>query len=355
MANKKITIVMPYFMLGGVEASVLRLCGFLAESYQIRVVVTSSINADLTELRKCARVFDLTFLRRIPRIQKVFLTFLIGKTDIIINSFDELCHNLVRNGNYPNSVYFVRNFHPSTLQLVKDSIGLYSLIICNSVAARRQFEQYHRNVVYIPNSVSVPASITDQVSSKYSFAHSGLLKLIYVGRLVDESKGIFRIPKIINQLPSNVRDKVALRVVGDGVDGDAFKRELKHCQIQLDWEGRTAHKRIFEFLADSHILIFTSNYEGMPNVMLEALSCGCVPVARRIDGVTDEVLGDQLAGLLWDEEKTAVEIISRLFNDTDFHEEMVAACRRRALEFQPAIESAHYLMTLKGLCDEEAD
>jgi glycosyltransferase involved in cell wall biosynthesis len=69
-------------------------------------------------------------------------------------------------------------------------------------------------------------------------------------------------------------------------------------------------------LAGSDVLLLTSDWEGTPNVLLEAQHCGCVPVATNAGGSPEAVRHD-VTGLLVDRDDVdgMVEAVAGLFAD----------------------------------------
>lgn len=57
------------------------------------------------------------------------------------------------------------------------------------------------------------------------------------------------------------------------------------------------HRDPVEVLAAADVFLLTSDYEGMPMTLLEAMACGVVPVVSAVDGCRD-ILGDGVGGEL---------------------------------------------------------
>jgi len=112
--------------------------------------------------------------------------------------------------------------------------------------------------------------------------------ILYVGRL-DKQKGLDRffreLPLIFQHLPQH-----DLVLVGDGQQKDALHRLAARMGISdrvkfLGWRPEAA-----TLIAAADLLVLPSRWEGMPNVILEAMAAGKPVVATQAEG-TVELLG----------------------------------------------------------------
>ena len=106
-------------------------------------------------------------------------------------------------------------------------------------------------------------------------------RVVFVGNLV-RVKGVERLLEAwaIARLPGDAR----LVLIGDG----ALRRRLERMSDDLgiaddvEFLGRRPHAEIADWMRGSHCLCLPSRSEGMPNVVVEALSCGCPVVATGV-------------------------------------------------------------------------
>lgn len=137
----------------------------------------------------------------------------------------------------------------------------------------------------------------DQLSTRQPWALP--LRLLFVGRLHDHEKGIFRLPAIIagcraQNLP------VRLTVIGDGPDY-ARLAQLFVEQGVADWvemRGFQANTVVTEEMRSHHLLLMPSNTEALGIVVQEAQANGCVPIASQMSGVTDVTIAGGSTGRL---------------------------------------------------------
>ena len=153
-----------------------------------------------------------------------------------------------------------------------------------------------RPVICIPNGVPQPSR--SKLPNRRCFSKD--IRLIFVGRLA-EHKGIKYLPDILKHLVD--RDvEVHLDIVGDGPERGMLANRFHQLGLaqKTSFHGSIAHESVYDFLLDSHILLLPTLAEGLPNVLLEAQACGCVPVASRLEGVTDMAVADGQTGILVD-------------------------------------------------------
>ena len=114
--------------------------------------------------------------------------------------------------------------------------------------------------------------------------------LLFVGRL-DPQKGMDelarRLPELLSRLP-----KHHLVLVGDG----PLRQDVEKIVAGLDDRKRVHlfgwQSNPREWMAASQLLLLPARYEGMPNVVLEAMAEGITVACTRVEGI-EEVLGKQ--------------------------------------------------------------
>ena len=130
---------------------------------------------------------------------------------------------------------------------------------------------------------------------------NSILQIGFLGRLEHNQKGVLHIPHIVREL-NRRKVKFQLRIAGKGKHGVLLEREMEAevSSGQVTLLGAINPSEVPEFLGASDIFLFTSHFEGCPNVLLEALMAGSVPVSWRIKGITDFIISDAQSGFLSD-------------------------------------------------------
>jgi glycosyltransferase involved in cell wall biosynthesis len=148
-------------------------------------------------------------------------------------------------------------------------------------------------------------------------------KVIYVGRLVPD-KGVADLIAALRQIP-----EVELIVVGDGPD--RVQLEALAAGSPATFVGRVPHNRVVDYLSQARLLVLPSYLrDGLPNVILEAMSCGVPVVATNTAGIPDVVIHGE-TGLLYeigDIQQMAISI-RRLFADDELHRKLSEASLQR--------------------------
>ncbi len=104
-------------------------------------------------------------------------------------------------------------------------------------------------------------------------------------------------------------DGVQLTVIGDGAE----KQKLMRMSADVVFLGHLSHDRVLERMRASDIFVLPSVHETFGLVYIEAMSCGCVTVCTKGDGI-DGIIEDGVNGFVCgvDELETKLrEIIKR--------------------------------------------
>ncbi|MBN1269174.1 MAG: glycosyltransferase family 4 protein [Kiritimatiellae bacterium] len=139
-------------------------------------------------------------------------------------------------------------------------------------------ERYGRETVYIPNGVTPPTR--RPVDRIRRFGVSGGDYILYLGRLVPE-KGCHLLIEAFRQLDT----KHKLLIVGDTSHSDDYVAQLRAAASGDDrivFTGALYGEDKDEAFSNASLFVLPSTLEGMPIVLLEALSYGCPVLCSNI-------------------------------------------------------------------------
>jgi glycosyltransferase involved in cell wall biosynthesis len=125
------------------------------------------------------------------------------------------------------------------------------------------------------------------------------IRIIYVGRLFREQKRVHLFPRILEGLIASNRPFV-WTIVGDGPELKRLQRTMvtTGSHQTVVFPGQVPYYRVPQLLADADIFLLTSEYEGLPLSLLEALVSGAVPVVSDLDSGIREAIGTDTGVLI---------------------------------------------------------
>lgn len=174
--------------------------------------------------------------------------------------------------------------------------------------------------------------ITNGVDTNYYLPQestSDKINLLFVSRLI-EGKGLqFLLPQM-KKIIQDCNTGVHLTVVGDGPYRSTLEEVVRKENVgqYVSFEGHKNRKQVVAYYQNADIFLLPSEQEGMPNVVLEAMSCGLPIVMTPCEGSTELIQGN---GVVVPKEQFAQEII-KLCNNRELRISMGNESRRMAVE-----------------------
>lgn len=198
----------------------------------------------------------------------------------------------------------------------------------------------------IPNGVE-PRFFSPQRNTK---SPTDRLVVLMVGRLVQQ-KNIERQIEIFLRLAKRGEERIVLHIVGDGPERDHLEDLARRSGILnrtvffLGWCERDAMPQYYH-AAD--VFLMTSDFEGMPNVVLEAMAAGLAIVATDAPG-TDELVRTGENGYLVarDHLKDIDETLIRLRSDPAMLTKLQTGSRARVASYTWESVAAQYALLIE--------
>lgn len=151
--------------------------------------------------------------------------------------------------------------------------------------------------------------------------------VVFVGRL-EPVKAVSTLLAAMAQ--PGVRGSFVLHLVGDGSERAALEKQTITLGLTEFVRFHGFRSDALEFIAHADALVICSLHEGIPYVLLEALSVGTPAVCTRVGGIP-ELLRDGVDGLLVDPGSVSGlgAAIRRIVSDKDLAERLSVSGRRR--------------------------
>jgi glycosyltransferase involved in cell wall biosynthesis len=127
-----------------------------------------------------------------------------------------------------------------------------------------------------------------------------------------------------------IRDDVHLLIVGDGPHRDRLERFRRQVRIEDKVHLLGERNDVPRLLPHFDVLCLASSYEGMPNVIMEAMAAGRPVVATEIPGNRDLVVPGQTGFLVPIGDRAAfARNILKLLDDEELNRRLGEAGRQR--------------------------
>jgi glycosyltransferase involved in cell wall biosynthesis len=234
----------------------------------------------------------------------------------ILHSDDPLHYDhLQRMGRYWNAVV-----------AVSDAIAAKAAALCPELAER---------ITTIPIGVRVPALRPARTTA------SDRLRVIYHGILKQAQKRVFDLPRIASAAV-DLGVPIELSIVGSGPDEAelrAIARPLVDAGV-IRFVGVTAPDDMPALLTGHDVYLLASEFEGMPNALIEAMAHGLVPVVSRMPSGIPELVRDGESGFLVPvgDEQAFARALLRLWSEPVLRERMAAQAFKTVKEGKYGVE-----------------
>jgi len=159
---------------------------------------------------------------------------------------------------------------------------------------------------------------------------SALIKIVFVGRL-DKQKDPLLLLEGFNSLSSELKNKSQISIIGEGPKRKKLEDFIKENGLEdkVILLGDLSREEVFEFLRKSDIFVLTSNWEGFPRSILEAMSSSLAVIATDVGGVREAVSQD--CGILIKRaaQKELKEALEKLLKNPQLIRKMGEAAQKR--------------------------
>lgn len=239
----------------------------------------------------------ISFLRKLPKNKSVVILSFQSNIVAVIACIFTSIPIIVRVSNHPSHVEYESGRVQKIAEWLKIFIYRYSnLIITNSNVTSAYFRQ---NVPVAVETIYNPVNISElKKKAEAAVDHQWLLNkripvVVAVGRLVTQKNFpllIRAFSYVLNQYEAR------LIILGEGSERGNLERLIG----QLDLKGKVDlpgyDQNVHRFVARSDLFVLSSNFEGMPNALIEAIAVGVPVVATNCLSGPADILVDGEGG-----------------------------------------------------------
>ncbi|KFC18983.1 glycosyltransferase [Epilithonimonas lactis] len=326
--KKSIIFILPDLETGGAERIITTIANHLPrDRFFPSILLLRKVGAYLDFLRPDVEIIDIQTPRIRHSLKPILLEIKRRKPDIVFSGFGEVNAylslfiklfpktkfiaretNVVSQHVTRKEIRFFYKFYNNYDRIIAQSNDMEADLI-NNFGIRKQ------KLIKINNPVDIDFIEEKLKQSERPTEFSPQYKhVVAIGNL-SARKGFDNLLKVFSRLKNQ---NILLHILGDGRD----KEMLLQMKEMLGLDHVIFHGRKnnpYQYLKFADLFVLSSRYEGFPNVLLEAGTCGIYALANNCPGGIDEIIIDRINGE-----------IANIENYDDFAEKIKHAVHRNS-------------------------
>lgn len=282
--KKKIAIFLPNLNKGGAEKVSLLILNRLSDNlFEKHLIILNKIGNNSKNINKNINVINLENPRLLTNSIKIIRIIISNKYDVVFSSFYHIniflgflkfflnFKLIIRESNDPDQIIKNHSYSKILYFLYRFFYPRANKIILPAKYLKKRFNKYFissskMNVIYNP----VYEKGYTKINKKKKY-YSAIGRLIY-------QKGFDNLIKIVND--SSIKK---LLIIGSGVEKKKLIKIANSKKIKFIKETNPKN-----YILNSKAIIFSSRWEGMPNILLESLMYGTKIISlSRIESVLE--------------------------------------------------------------------
>ena len=311
--KKEIVFFMPSFEGGGVEKNIMMIANYFASKDVKISLITTSKKVKKKFSRKVEFISPVNHIwdkqkRFIKSIICIYFLFQNYRKNKNINIFcfqgNVLCilfckifglKIVIRPNSSPTgwSTNYFKNIIFSKILKLSD------YIIVNSIDFKKELKSKFNldsKCIYNPLNVEEIKKLTKK-KIKFDFFKKNSINIISIGRLV-EQKDHLTILKSVNYLKKKCN--LRLLILGEGDQKETLLNYINKNRLNSIVKISKRTDNPYPFINKSQILLLSSKFEGLPNVLLEALALDKLIISSNCPTGPREILDNGKGGLLFE-------------------------------------------------------
>jgi glycosyltransferase involved in cell wall biosynthesis len=313
MTKRKLVIFMPSIEGGGVEKNMFIISNFLAKKIKGSSIITA--NKDYNKKFKNLKIINSKFIRNYKVSRKwkyIFclielIKLIIKDRNVTIFSFQANFYCTIVCKIFFNVKIITRsNTSPAgwSKNIIKNIIFSYLFqkidqVIVNSLQFKKEIhEKFNINsfCIYNPLNLNAIKELSREKDNFSFFNNYKELKIINVGRYVDQKDQITLL-KALNKIKYKVQFKAL--IIGRGILKEELISFIKKNNLTRKIKLLTFKSNPYKYIKLCDLFILSSKYEGLPNVLLEAISLGKFIISTNCSTGPSEILSNGRGGYLF--------------------------------------------------------
>ena len=308
--NKKITFFIPFLKKGGAQRVAIQFANFLfSQKYDVDILVLNNQGIYFEEIKKGINVINFNKKKSIFALFSLISYVKNNHTDIIFSSQPHLLPLLylikkitkwkgslvVRETNNKKNYFYKKNkiFSYFFFNLIYFFYSKVDLIIAPSLGIYKQINK--KNCIHLNNPINIKEIKEKQ---KEKIIEKFLINrdfIICVGEFTDQK----RYEDVIISFKKCRNKNLILVFLGDGKRKNEYINLVDRLNISERVFFLGFKQNPYKYMALSKALVVSSEYEGMPNVILQAMVCKTQIISSNCNYGPSEILGKGKFGYLY--------------------------------------------------------
>jgi glycosyltransferase involved in cell wall biosynthesis len=174
-----------------------------------------------------------------------------------------------------------------------------SIIVNSKDFAKQMYEIFNVKckVIYNPlNKEEIIKKSKERFFNKFLYKNKNFFKIISVGRFVDQ-KDHLTLLKAFQIIYKKINAKLIL--MGQGINKEKYLEFIKNNNLQNNVLILKFNNNPYKVISNANIFVLSSQYEGLPNVLLEAIALKKFIISTNCPTGPREILMNGKLGLLY--------------------------------------------------------
>ena len=361
MTQKKIILFMPSVEGGGVEKNFFIIANYFAKKLDKVFLITAEKNLT-NKLKNIQIIYPRSnFWRSEGRLRKYIvcifnlIKILIRNKDILVFSFQANLYAIITCKIFNIKIISRSNSSPSGWSnnffkklLYKIGLNLADRLIVNSIEFKNEMKKkFSVNPIHIYNPLNQEEILSLSKKKVRKVFSKNVLKIISVGRLVDQKDQI----TLLKALKS-LKEKISfnLIIIGRGANKDKIKNYV-HQNKMNKFVKIFYTNNPFPYVKQADLLILSSTFEGLPNVLLEAITLKKFVISSNCPTGPREILDNEKGGFLYEvgEYKSLSKKIEQYLKSKKSLKKKIKYANKRLIRFNYQKNLNRYLKVVNSL------
>lgn len=363
--KKKIIFVLPSLKGGGAERVAVNVINNLdKKKYEIVLVLFKKEGPYIDCITDSIRIIDLKKRNKYDLLVypiKLCQIFKHENADLVVSFLDFVniitvissffvgknLNLIISERNQPSFESQFSNFSKFRKLLIKlcypfaDKIVTVSDGVANALEEQFFIKKDKLTTIYNPVEITNIRK-KSLFEATHDFFDAKYFTIISVGRL-EEQKNYELLINAFYKVQKKI-DKSKLLILGKGCLENKLKKQVERLGLNNHVDFVGFQDNPYAWIKKSNLFVLSSNFEGFPNVILEAMACGIPIISTDCPSGPNELITDNVDGILvpvGDADKLAAAIM-RLHTDHDLLLKLTVNGEIKAEEYDVGIIIAKY-------------